>query len=82
MGTGRTLHKKPRTRPVKSAGAKRRRQKVQQKRLVTLGVGEDEARKMGPRKVRDMLKRPAAVKKAVARKAAKAAAASDKTAEA
>ena len=76
-GTGRTLHKKPRTRPVKSAGAKRRRQKVQQKRLVTLGVGEDEARKMGPRKVRDMLKRPAAVKKAVASRAAKTAAAAE-----
>ena len=85
MGTGRTLHKKPRTRPVKSAGAKRRRQKVQQKRLVMLGVGEDEVSKMGPREVRDMLKRPAAVKKDLARKAARAAAAasgSDKAAEA
>ncbi len=75
MGTGRTLNKKPRTRPVKSEGARRRRQKVQKKRLVGLGVDATEAQKMGPKKVRDMLKRPAKVKKVVARKVAKAAAA-------
>lgn len=66
MGTGRTLHKKPRTRPVKSAGARRRRQKVQRIRLIGLGIGESEAQKMGPKEVRDMLKRPAVVKKTVA----------------
>ncbi len=75
MGTGRTLNKKPRTRPVKSAGARRRRQKVQKARLIGLGVDAVEAQKMGPKKVRDMLKRPAIVKKVVARKAAKAVAA-------
>ena len=32
MGTGRTLNKKPRTRPVKHAGDRRRRQKTQLKR--------------------------------------------------
>lgn len=75
MGTGRTLNKKPRTRPVKSEGERRRRQKVQKKRLIGLGVTVAEARKLAPETVRIMLKRPAKVKQAVARKAAKAAAA-------
>ena len=34
MGTGRTLNKKPATRPVKSAGERRRRDAVQRKRLM------------------------------------------------
>ena len=38
MGTGRTLNKKPRTRPTKSEGERRRREKTQLKRLVALGV--------------------------------------------
>jgi len=75
MGTGRTLNKKPRTRPVKSEGARRRRQKVQKKRLIALGVEAVDANAMGPRKIRDMLKRPAAVRKAVVRKADRVAAA-------
>ena len=72
MGTGRTLHKKPRTRPVKSTGETRRRQKVQKLRLIGLGIAADEAHKLGPDKVREMLQRPAKVKITVARKAAKA----------
>lgn len=64
MGTGRTLNKKPRTRPTKSAGAKRRRQKVQKARLVKLGMEAAAVAKMQPDKVRAMLKRPARVKKA------------------
>jgi hypothetical protein len=75
MGTGRTLNKKPRTRPVKSEGERRRRQKVQKKRLIGLGVAVADAQKLVPETVRIMLKRPAKVKLAVARKAAKAAAA-------
>jgi hypothetical protein len=75
MGTGRTLNKKPRTRPVKSEGERRRRQKVQKKRLIGLGVAVADAQKLAPETVRIMLKRPAKVKLAVARKAAKAAAA-------
>ena len=75
MGTGRTLNKKPRTRPVKSEGERRRRQKVQKKRLIGLGVDVAEARKLAPETVRIMLKRPAKVKRAVASKAAKAVAA-------
>lgn len=69
MGTGRTLNKKPRTRPVKSEGDKRRRVKTQLKRLVALGVDEEKASKMTAGAVRTALKRPAAVKKAVAAKA-------------
>ncbi len=75
MGTGRTLNKKPRTRPVKSEGERRRRQKVQKKRLIGLGVDVAEAQKLAPETVRIMLKRPAKVTRAVANKAARAAAA-------
>ncbi len=66
MGTGRTLNKKPRTRPVKSEGEKRRRIKTQLKRLVALGVNEEVAGKMDPADVREALKRPEVIKKAVA----------------
>ena len=75
MGTGRTLNKKPRTRPTKSEGERRRREKTQLKRLVALGVDADKAGKMTAGAVRQALKRPAAVKKAVAKAAEKAAAA-------
>lgn len=75
MGTGRTLNKKPRTRPVKSAGETKRRQKVQKLRLIGLGMAEDEVQKMGADKVRLLLMRPAKVEQTVARKAAKAEAA-------
>jgi hypothetical protein len=75
MGTGRTLNKKPRTRPTKSEGDRRRREKTQLKRLVALGVDAEKAAKMTAGAVRQALKRPAAVKKAVAKAAEKAAAA-------
>ena len=71
MGTGRTLNKKPRTRPVKSEGDRKRREKTQLKRLVALGVSEEEASKMNAGAVREALKRPAKVKAAVAKAAAK-----------
>lgn len=63
MGTGRTLHKKPRTRPVKSEGDRRRRQRVQKKRLAGLGVDAAVVAKMDPKKVRNMLKLPAKIVK-------------------
>ena len=75
MGTGRTLNKKPRTRPTKSEGERRRRDKTHLTRLVALGVDAAEAGKMTAGAVREALKRPAAVKKAVAKAAEKAAAA-------
>ena len=75
MGTGRTLNKKPRTRPTKSEGERRRRDKTHLKRPVALGVDAEAAAKMTAGAVRQALKRPAAVKKAVAKAAEKAAAA-------
>jgi hypothetical protein len=73
MGTGRTLNKKPRTRPVKSEGERRRRQKVQKLRLTKLGMDAAIVAKMEPLVVRTLLKRPVKVLKAVAAKAALAA---------
>ncbi len=63
MGTGRTLHKKPRTRPVKGEGDRRRRQRVQKKRLAGLGVDAAVVAKMDPKTVRNMLKLPAKIAK-------------------
>lgn len=51
------------TRPRKGGAAKRRRQSDQKKRLVTLGVNEEKARKMNPREVLTMLKRPLKIAK-------------------
>lgn len=62
MGTGRTLNKKPRTRPVKSDGDKRRRERTQAKRLVALGMEASEVEAMTAGAVRAALKRPAKVK--------------------
>jgi hypothetical protein len=73
MGTGRTLNKKPRTRPVKSEGERRRRQKVQKQRLTKLGMDAAAVVKMEPKVVRTLLKRPVKVKATVAAKTAAAA---------
>ena len=56
MGTGRTLNKKPATRPRKSGKERVRRDKVQQRRLIAAGYAEDEVRKMTSQKVKDLLK--------------------------
>ena len=71
MGTGRTLNKDPRTRPIKSPGEKRRRAKAQSARLVKLGMDAEAVAKMQPEVVRKMVQRPAEVKKRVAKAAAK-----------
>ena len=62
MGTGRSFNKKPVTRPKKGQADVRRRQRVQAKRLAGLGVAEEIVAKMQPHEVREMLKRPAAIK--------------------
>ncbi len=59
MGTGRTLNKKPATRPVKSVGARRRRDAVQRKRLVALGMDEAVVAKLNAVQIRDYLRTPA-----------------------
>ena len=61
MGTGRTLSKKPATRPRKSGGERRRRELVQRRRLIGLGVAETAVKSMNPREVKDLLKRPARI---------------------
>lgn len=67
MGTGRTLNKKPRTRPVKSEGQRRRRQKVQKARLAKkMGVAVATIAKLPPLQVRETLKRPAKIVKQAA----------------
>ncbi len=50
-------------RPVKKASDKRRREKVQRKRLVGLGVDEAKVKKMNSSQVRQMIKEPKKVKK-------------------
>ncbi len=67
MGTGRTLNKKPRTRPVKSEGERRRRKANQAKRLIALGVPEDAVNAMQPNDIRTALLRPCKAKSAVAK---------------
>ncbi len=69
MGTGRTLNKHPRTRPIKSPSEKLRRSKAQRARLVKLGVAADTVAKMQPENVRKMLLKPAKVQKQLAAKA-------------
>lgn len=66
MGTGRTLNKHPRTRPIKSEGEKRRRTKAQRSRLVKLGLDEAVVAKMQPEAVRKLVQTPVKVKKSVA----------------
>lgn len=70
MGTGRTLNKDPRTRPIKSQGEKRRRSKVQRARLVKLGMDETTVAKMETTEVRKLVQKPVQVKKLVATKKA------------
>ena len=50
-------------RPVKGLSDKKRREKVQRTRLIGLGVAEDKVLKMNTSEVREMLKRPAKLKK-------------------
>ena len=49
---------KNRTRPTKSGGARRKRQAVQKKRLVSLGMDEAAVALLNPREVLTKLKHP------------------------
>ena len=69
MGSGRTLNKKPRTRPVKSEGERRRRQVTQAKRLTALGVPPETVNAMQPGEIRAALLRPAKARAAAAKAA-------------
>ncbi len=70
MGSGRTLNKHPRTRPIKSQSEKRRRSQAQRARLVKLGMDEAAVKKMQPVDVRKLVQHPVKVKKLVAAKTA------------
>jgi hypothetical protein len=50
-------------RPVKGPSDKKRREKVQRKRLIGLGVAADKVKKMDASAVRIMLKAPKKIKK-------------------
>ena len=63
MGTGWKYYKKGKSRPKKSTTDKRRRERVQRKRLTGLGVPAEKVKKLNARSVRLMLKRPAKLKK-------------------
>lgn len=63
MGSGRKFHKTNLTRPRKAAGAKRRRQLEQRRRLVALGVDATAVEKLSAREVLTMLQRPAKIGK-------------------
>jgi len=52
---------KPMTRPVKSLCERKRRSKVQKKRLMKLGVPEAALNLMNSRQIKDLLKMPAEV---------------------
>ena len=62
MGKNRTLNKKPTTRPRKSGTERKRREKVQKKRLLDLGMAPEQVNKLNPREIKDRLQRPAKVK--------------------
>ena len=64
----RTLKNKNRSRPRKKPADKRRRQTVQRKRLIGLGMPEETVKQLDPITVRTMLKRPVKLKKKLAAK--------------
>ena len=63
MGTGWKYYKKGKSRPKKAATDKRRRERVQRKRLTALGVPAEKVKKLNAKSVRLMLKRTVKVRK-------------------
>ena len=59
-GKGKNVRAK---RPIKKTSDRRRRIKVQTRRLIGLGVPEEKVKNMNPKQVRLLLKRPAEIKK-------------------
>ena len=58
MGVGRRFRKKPVRRPTKTGCARRRRDKLQAKRLVGMGMGEKDVSRLTTKDVRSLLRRP------------------------
>ena len=57
---------KPVRRPKKNETDRRRREKVQKKRLVALGMPEAEVSRLNSRRVKDLLQRPVRLKQRLA----------------
>lgn len=66
MGTDKAWGRPHVDRPIKKAGDRRRREKLQKKRLAGLGVAEEKLRTMDARKVRTLLRKPDETRKLVA----------------
>ena len=58
MGTGRTFNKDPISRPKKKTRDKARRIRTHAKRLMELGVSEEQIKKMNPPDMRELLRKP------------------------
>ena len=58
MRIRRAMRKKTLRRPIKSPGAKRYRLAQQKKRLIALGVSEEQLRTMNTQEIRKLLLRP------------------------
>jgi hypothetical protein len=65
MGTDKRAGRAYAARPIKGAGDRRRRVKVQLRRLIALGVPEAKATAMTAGQVRELLKRPKLVASAL-----------------
>ena len=65
MGTGRKYRTKPTTRLKKDGAERKRKQKVQLRRLIALGMPAEVANKMTAKVVRDILKYPMRVETAI-----------------
>ena len=61
MGTGRKFNKQPVTRPKKTVRERERRIRNQRKRLVALGMPEEQVSKLDAKAVRTLLRRPTAI---------------------
>ncbi|MBA4387819.1 MAG: hypothetical protein C0404_07550 [Verrucomicrobia bacterium] len=72
MGTDWRGHRKTVRRPRKTESEKKRRLKVQKRRLVVLGMSEASVEKLNQRQVKDLLKYPLRTVRQVKANAAKA----------
>lgn len=69
MGTGRKFNKKPVSRPKKNACERKRRDNVHKKRLVALGMSEEDVKHITSKGVTKLLKRPKQTAAIIAKKA-------------
>ncbi len=58
MGTGRTFSKDPVTRPKKSTRERARRVRTHAKRLMEMGITEEQIKQMNPPDMRALLRKP------------------------